>query len=61
MLPVSVPCSGDVIISGIPEATMGRISSGVATVANPAPARSAPRAANTAAPLLPREPATIRA
>jgi hypothetical protein len=41
-------------------ATSGRTSGGQATVTSPAPARSAPRAASTAAPAFPTDPATTR-
>ena len=40
-------------------ATTGWQLAGVATVTRPAPLRSAPRALSTAAPVLPRDPATI--
>ena len=46
--------------SGACAATIGVTLAGVATVTSPAPDRSAPRAARIAAPLLPRDPATIR-
>ena len=40
-------------------ATIPRHDPAVATVTRPAPARRAPRPASRAAPVLPREPATI--
>ena len=45
--------------SGAIAATIGWHDAGVATVTSPAPDRSAPTAARCAAPVLPREPATI--
>ena len=41
-------------------ATIGATDAGVATVTSPAPDRSAPMAARWAAPLFPRDPATIK-
>ncbi len=57
-LPEPVAGSGSVISSGRDAATIGRHGSGVATVTRPAPERSAPAAASTAAPVFPIEPAT---
>ena len=50
---------GSVMYSGAIAATIGRQHAGVATVTSPAPDRSAPSAARCAAPVFPREPATI--
>ena len=60
-VPASVVASGTVISSGMPAATMGNTSAGVATVTSPAPMRNAARPASTAAPDLPVDPATTSA
>ena len=59
MLPDSVSRSGSVINSGACEAISAIALAADATVTNPAPARSAASPLIAAAPVLPREPATI--
>ena len=56
MLPASVSSSGSVMISGWNPATVGSTDFAVATVDNPAPARSAAMPAIAAAPALPSDP-----
>ena len=56
--PVLVSGSPSVMTSACCEATRDWIEAGVATVIKPTPERNAPRATSTAAPLLPRDPAT---
>ena len=56
----TVSGSGSVITSACWVATSARTDSGVATVTSPTPLRNAPRATSTAAPALPRPPATAR-
>src|SRR5260370_1261583 len=59
-LPAAVSGSASVMYSGACVATMGCCEAGAAIVQRPTPLRSAARAASTAAPVLPSEPATIR-
>ena len=57
--PEGVSSSDSVMYSGAMDATIGAHDRGVAMVTRPAPDRSAPIAARCAAPVRPREPATI--
>ena len=58
-VPSEFSSSGSVMYSAPSAATIGRQLAGVATVTSPAPDRSAAIAASAAAPVFPRDPATI--